>query len=65
MFGEHNWAKEEVKIIGMQGAAACRGSSGVEVEITSLKDLSDVELIPRVEIDSMVGDNGKVLNWEF
>ena len=65
MFREHNRTQEEVKIIGAQGARARGRTRKDDIEVTILKDFNDVELTPRVDIDSIVGDNGEVSDWEF
>ena len=65
MFHQYNQAQEGVKIIGTKGAGAGGSTIKDEVEVTVLQDFSDVGLTPRVDIDSIVGDNGEVSDWEL
>ena len=60
MFREHNWAQEEVKIVGTQEIGVGGRSSEAIVEITVLKDFHNVEVTPRIDIDNIVEGNGEV-----
>ena len=63
-FREHNWAQEEVKIIGTTGAGAGAEREEFEDEFIFPSNPDGVKLVPRIDIDSVVGDSDEVLDWE-
>ena len=63
-FREHKWAQKEVKVIGALGAGAGAENEELEDEFISPSDPNDVRLIPRFDIDSIVGDIDDVLDRE-
>ena len=63
-FYEHHWAHEDVKIIDTSGARAGMERKEIEAEFIFLSNPNDVRLVPRVDVDSVVGDTDEVLDWE-
>ena len=61
-FHEHHWAHEDVKIIGTSGARAGMEREEMEAEFIFSSDPNDVRLVPRVDVDSVVGDTDEVLD---
>lgn len=48
-----------------QGAGAGGGPKDLEDEFIVPEDLDDVKLVPGIDVDNILGDNGEVLDWEF
>ena len=61
---KHNWAQEEVKIIGTLGARARREPKEPKDDFTFPSDSNGVRLVPKIDVDSVVGDTNEVLDWE-
>ena len=54
-----------MKIIHTQGARARGEPEDSEVEFVLPNDTDDVELVPRIDVNSVVGNNSEVLDWEL
>lgn len=64
VFYEHNWALEEMNVLCIMGARARGGPEMIE-DALALPNPNDVDLIPRIDVDTVVGDNSEVSNCEL
>ena len=64
-FYEHNWAQGETKILRTAGAGAGRKPEEPEDEFILPTNPNDIKLIPRFDVDSVVGDIDEVLDREI
>ena len=54
-----------MKIICMHGAGAGGEHEDLEVQFVFPEDSDNVKAVPRINVNSIVGDNSKVLHWEL